>query len=180
MAKARSLKDLFMDQLKDLYSAENQIIKAVPKMAKQASTPELQQAFQQHLEVSQRQKERLDQIFQQMGTTAGRKKCKGMEGLLAEGTEMMQELDGKSALMDAGLIAAAQKVEHYEIASYGTARTYANLLGNNEAANLLNQTLQEEGDTDHRLTQLAESGINMQAEMQGTSTRTRSHGNGHS
>ncbi len=163
MAKAKSLQDLYVDQLKDLYSAENQIIKALPKMAKQASTPELQQAFQQHEEVSKQQKDRLDQIFEKMGVSSGRKKCRGMEGIIAEGDELMTELSGNPDLLDAGLIAAAQKVEHYEIASYGTARTYANLLGDKDAAMLLEQTLLEEGETDHRLTGLAESGINRQA-----------------
>ena len=156
------LQELFVDQLKDLYSAENQIIKALPKMAKNASNPELRAAFEAHLEETRMQVERLDQIAEEMGLrTLKGKKCAGMEGLLEEGKEVMQEFDDD--VLDAGMIGAAQKVEHYEIAAYGTARTHANMLGLKKVARLLQQTLDEEGRTDKKLTQLAESVVNLEA-----------------
>jgi ferritin-like metal-binding protein YciE len=156
------LEELLIDELKDLYSAENQIVKALPKMAKAASSPELKRAFERHLEETRRQVERLDQIGEQLETKMTGKKCKGMEGLIEEGKELMAEDLDENAL-DAGLIGAAQKVEHYEIAAYGTARTHAELLGYNKVARLLQQTLNEEGNTDKKLTQLAESIINVEA-----------------
>jgi len=156
------LQELLVDQLKDLYSAENQIIKALPKMAKNASNPELRAAFEAHLEETRMQVERLDQIAEEMGIrTLKGKKCAGMEGLLEEGKEIMQEFD--EDVLDAGMIGAAQKVEHYEIAAYGTARTHANMLGLKKVARLLQQTLDEEGKTDKKLTQLAESVVNLEA-----------------
>jgi ferritin-like metal-binding protein YciE len=157
------LEDLLQDELKDLYSAENQIIKALPKMAKAASAPELRRAFERHLEETRRHVERLDQIGEalEMNKMTG-KKCKGMEGLIEEGKEVMQE-DLDENAMDAGLIGAAQKVEHYEIAAYGTARAHAELLGYNKVARLLQQTLDEEGNTDKKLTALAQSVINVEA-----------------
>ena len=156
------LQELLVDQLKDLYSAENQIIKALPKMAKNASNPELRAAFEAHLEETRMQVERLDQIAEEMGIrTLKGKKCAGMEGLLEEGKEVMQEFDDD--VLDAGMIGAAQKVEHYEIAAYGTARTHANMLGLKKVARLLQQTLDEEGKTDKKLTQLAESVVNLEA-----------------
>jgi len=158
-----SLQDLFVDQLKDLYNAENQLIKALPKMAKAASNPELQQAFTTHLEETRQHAERIEQVLDKMGEKAKGKKCKAMEGLLEEGKEMMDE-DAEPEVMDAGLIAAAQRVEHYEIAGYGCVRTYAKLLGNEQAAKLLQQTLDEEGNTDKKLTDLAESVINLEAQ----------------
>jgi ferritin-like metal-binding protein YciE len=157
-----TLQDLYIDELRDLLSCESQIIKALPKMAKAASSPQLQQAFQRHLEESQQHLERLNQIFETMGEKARAKKCKGVEGIIEEGKEMMEETETEEA-RDAALIAAAQKVEHYEIASYGTVRTYAKLLGDDNAARLLQQTLDEEGNTDKKLTQLAQSGINVEA-----------------
>jgi ferritin-like metal-binding protein YciE len=155
------LEELLQDELKDLYSAENQIIKALPRMIKAAQTPELKRAFERHLEETRRQVDRLDQIGEELEMRMTGKKCKGMEGLIAEGKEMMGELDEEN--MDAGLIGAAQKVEHYEIAAYGTARTHAELLGLRRVAKLLQQTLDEEGATDKKLTQLAESVANVEA-----------------
>jgi ferritin-like metal-binding protein YciE len=157
-----SLKKLYVDELKDLYSAEKQILQALPKMAKKASNTKLRQAFEEHLEVTRMQVERLDRIFELLGKSPRGKKCKGMEGLLEEGKEMMQE-DMDDDVMDAALIAAAQRVEHYEIAGYGTVRTYAQLLGEKEHVKLLQQTLDEEGNTDKKLTLLAESEINVEA-----------------
>ena len=163
MAEAKNpLEELLQDELKDLYSAENQIIKALPKMAKAASSPELRRAFERHLEETRRQVERLDQIGEELEMKMTGKKCKGMEGLIAEGKELIEEDLDEDAL-DAGLIGAAQKVEHYEIAAYGTARTHAEMLGYRRVAKLLQQTLNEEGATDKKLTQLAESVINYEA-----------------
>jgi ferritin-like metal-binding protein YciE len=156
------LDELLVDELRDLYSAENQIIKALPKMAKAASSPELRRAFERHLEETRRQVERLDQIGEELDVKMTGKKCKGMEGLIAEGRELMEEDLDEDAL-DAGLIGAAQKVEHYEIAAYGTARTHAEMLGYRKIARLLQQTLNEEGATDKKLTQLAESVVNYEA-----------------
>jgi ferritin-like metal-binding protein YciE len=152
--KVKTFNDLFVEQLKDVYSAEKQLLQALPKMAKAASSMEVQRAFEKHLEMTERQKGRLDQIFERIGATPGRMKCKGMEGLIAEGEELIKSGE-KSQVMDAGLIASAQKVEHYEMATYGTLRTFANMLGEKEVANLLQQTLNEEGETDHMLTRLA-------------------------
>jgi ferritin-like metal-binding protein YciE len=162
MAQENPLQELLVDELKDIYSAENQIIKALPKMAKAASSPELKRAFERHLEETKRQVERLDQIGEALDIKMTGKKCKGMEGLIEEGKEIMSE-DLEDDTLDAGLIGAAQKVEHYEIAAYGTARAHANLLGLNKSARLLQQTLDEEGNTDKKLTQLAESIINVEA-----------------
>jgi ferritin-like metal-binding protein YciE len=156
------LEELLVDELKDLYSAENQIIKALPRMAKAATSPELRRAFERHLEETRRQVERLDQIGEELEMKMTGKKCKGMEGLIAEGKELLEEDLDEDAL-DAGLIGAAQKVEHYEIAAYGTARTHAEMLGFRKVAKLLQQTLNEEGATDKKLTQLAENVINYEA-----------------
>jgi ferritin-like metal-binding protein YciE len=153
---------LLIDELKDLYSAENQIVKALPKMAKAASSPELRRAFERHLEETKRQVERLDQIGEALEVKMTGKKCKGMEGLIEEGKEIMSEDLDENAI-DAGLIGAAQKVEHYEIAAYGTARNHASLLGYSKVARLLQQTLNEEGSTDKKLTELADSIINVEA-----------------
>ena len=160
--KLDSLQKLYVEELKDLYSAETQILKALPKMAKAASSPELQGAFQEHLEQTKVQVERLEQIFEALGKSPKGKTCKAMEGLVEEGSDLMKE-DADPAVLDAGLIAAAQRVEHYEIAGYGTVRTYAQLLQDDEAARLLQETLDEEGATDKKLTQLAESLINVEA-----------------
>jgi len=156
------LEELLVDELKDIYSAESQIVKALPKMAKGASSPELKRAFERHLEETRRQIERLDQIGQTLEIKLTGKKCKGMEGLIDEGKEILEgDLDGNAA--DAGLIGAAQKIQHYEIAAYGTARTHATVLGYNKIARLLQQTLNEETMTDKKLTQLAESIVNLEA-----------------
>jgi ferritin-like metal-binding protein YciE len=157
-----SLRKLYVEELKDLYSAEKQLIQALPRMAKKAQNAQLKQAFQQHLEITQAQLERLDRVFEGLEKSPRGKKCKAMEGLIEEGKEMMQE-DMEPEVMDAALIAAAQRIEHYEIAGYGTVRTYANLLGEKDAAKLLQQTLDEEGQADKILTQLAESSINVEA-----------------
>jgi ferritin-like metal-binding protein YciE len=156
------LEELLVDELKDLYSAEKQIVAALPKMAKAASSPDLRRAFERHLEETRRQVERLEQIGEDLEVRLTGKKCKGMEGLIDEGKELLEEDLDENAL-DAGLIGAAQKVEHYEIAAYGTARTHANLLGYKKAAKLLQQTLDEEGATDKKLTALADSLINVEA-----------------
>jgi ferritin-like metal-binding protein YciE len=161
-----SLNELFVEQLRDLYDAENQLIKALPKMAEGANSDELRQGFEEHLEQTKGHAQRIEQIFQQLGEKVKGKKCKGMEGLIKEGNETLEEDIADENVQDAAIIAAAQRVEHYEIAGYGTARTFANLLGEDEAASLLEQTLEEEKETDAKLTQLAE-GINVAAEHEG-------------
>ena len=155
------LRELYIEELKDLYNAENQLVKALPKMAKAASSDELRQGFEEHLEQTKGHVQRLEQIFQALGENPKGKKCKGMEGLLEEGSEVMQE-DFEGALMDAAIIGAAQRVEHYEIAAYGTICAFAEELGESEQNSLLNQTLQEEKEADQKLTQLAQQ-INAQA-----------------
>ncbi len=161
----RTLQDLYVDELKDLYSAEQQIIKALPKMAKAASNPELKNAFNRHLDQTMEQVRRLDQIFGELGKNPRGRKCIGMAGLIEEGQEVLKE-KADPAVKDAGLISAAQRVEHYEMAGYGTVRTFAQMLGYDDAAEALQQTLDEEGDTDHKLTQLAENIINPEAESE--------------
>ena len=161
--KLNDLRDLYLEQLQDLYSAETQLVKALPKMAKAASNSELKQAFQSHLAETERQVQRLDQIFQGLGEKPGGHTCKAMEGLIKEGDEMLK-MKGDPAAIDAGLIAAAQRVEHYEIAGYGCVRTYANQLGEQRGAKLLQQTLDEEGNADKLLTRIAEQVINIEAE----------------
>lgn len=162
-SKMHTLEDLYVDLLKDLYSAEKQLIKALPKMAKNASSTDLQRAFQEHLKQTERQVDRIDRIFVEMGGSPRGKKCVGMEGLVEEGNEIMKE-DAEPEVMDAGLIAAAQKVEHYEIAGYGTARAWAQRLGYDKAARLLQETLDEESMANEKLTQIAESHVNMEAQ----------------
>ena len=157
----KSLEDLLLHELKDIYDAEHQITEALPKMREAASSNELKQAFDEHLKVTQQQIKRLEQVFEQMGEKPKRETCKGMKGLIAEGQSVMEEGD-KGNTLDAALIASAQKVEHYEIASYGSVRTYANMLGQRDAAQLLQQTLDEESMTDEKLTGLAER-LNRQA-----------------
>jgi ferritin-like metal-binding protein YciE len=157
-----SLEKLFVHELKDLYSAEQQILEALPKMADKASHPELRQAFERHRDQTEQQVKRLEQIFDSLEFQPGGHKCKGMEGLIEEGEEVMKDAENDE-VRDAGMIAAAQRVEHYEIAAYGTARTYARMLGRADAAQLLQQTLDEEGETDKKLTQLAESRVNPDA-----------------
>jgi ferritin-like metal-binding protein YciE len=163
MAEATNpLHELLVEELRDLYSAENQIIKALPRMAKAASTTELKRAFERHLEETRNQVTRLDEIGKALAAKMTGKKCTGMEGLIEEGKEIIEE-DFEGEAMDAGLIGAAQKVEHYEIAAYGTARAHAERLGLTKVAKLLQQTLDEEGNADKKLTQLAESLINEMA-----------------
>lgn len=164
--KMESLDELLAEELKDIYSAEKQLLKALPKMAKKASSPDLKMALQEHLEVTKRQVERLEEVFESLGKPAKAKTCKAMQGLVEEATEIMEE-DASDAVLDAGIIAAAQKVEHYEIASYGTVRTWARLCGQDEAAQLLQETLDEEAEADGRLTELAESFVNPEAEAGG-------------
>jgi ferritin-like metal-binding protein YciE len=159
-----SLQALYVNNLKDLYSAEKQLLKALPKMAKAASHEELAANFTEHARVTERQVERLERIFADLGESPRGKKCIGMEGLIDEAQELLQERPEPDVL-DAGLIAKAQHVEHYEIAGYGTVRTYAEQLGLGKHAELLQQTLDEEGEADKRLTALAESSINLEAEM---------------
>src|SRR3954468_4520673 len=159
-----TLKDLYIDEIKDLYSAEKQLIKALPKMAKAANDQQLQQAFRTHLKQTAEHAARLEQICEELGVSPRGKKCVGMEGLIEEGSDLIKERPDPEVL-DAGLISAAQHVEHYEIAGYGTVRTYARQLGFETQAELLQQTLDEEGQTDHLLTELAESGINVEAEV---------------
>lgn len=157
-----TLHDLYVDELKDLYNAENQILKALPKMAKAASAPKLAAAFNDHLAETKVHIERLETIFKQLDSSPKGKKCKAMEGLLAEGQDLMAQ-DVDPSVLNAALIAAAQRVEHYEMAGYGCVRTYARLLGEEQAADLLQETLDEEGATDKKLTELAETVINEEA-----------------
>ena len=158
-----SLRDLYVEELKDVLNAEKQILKALPKMARAASHDELRSAFEDHISVTEGQVRRLETIFDDLGKPARGKKCVGMEGLIAEGQEMMEE-DMEEDVLDAALISAAQRVEHYEIAAYGTLRTYARQLGYDNHAELLQQTLDEEGEADKLLTQIAESRVNLDAE----------------
>src|SRR6188474_3520405 len=162
-SKLRTLDDLYTDMLKDLYSAEKQLVKALPKMAKNAQSPDLQKAFQEHLKQTEGHVERIERIFSDMDGSPRGKKCVGMEGLIEEGNELLQE-DAEPDVLDAGLIAAAQKVEHYEIAGYGTARAWAQRLGYNDHVRILQETLDEEALANEKLTELAESFINMEAQ----------------
>jgi ferritin-like metal-binding protein YciE len=155
------LKHLYVEELKDLYSAETQLLKALPKMAKAATSEDLRTGFEEHREQTKGHVSRLEEIFNALGESPKGKKCKGMEGLIKEGGEMIAE-DPAPEELDAGLISAAQRVEHYEIAGYGCVSTYAKLLGEDEAASLLRETLEEEKKTDAKLTELAES-INLEA-----------------
>jgi ferritin-like metal-binding protein YciE len=172
--KAESLQDLYLEQLKDLYDAENQLIKALPKMAKAASSAELRNAFEKHLEKTKEHAQRIETIFEGMGEKAKGQKCKAMEGLVKEGSEVIEE-DMADGVKDAALIAAAQRVEHYEMAGYGCVRTYANLLGDSEAANLLEQTLQDEKEADELLGGLAEQiNVSIPQERNGNAKRSAS------
>jgi ferritin-like metal-binding protein YciE len=161
----RNFEDLFIDELKDIYDAERRITKALPKMIRNASSPELSSALEEHLQVTEEQIGRLDRIFEEMGKSPGRKTCDGMVGLLEEGQKIMEEA-GPEHLTDAGIIAAAQKVEHYEIATYGTLRDWAKLLGRDEVARMLQETLDEEGEADKKLTKIAQS-LNVEAAEEG-------------
>src|ERR1700680_1747809 len=155
------LRELYIDELRDLYDAENQLIKALPEMAKSATSDQLRAGFEQHLEQTRTHAQRLEQIFNELGEKAKGKKCKGMQGLVSEGKDIMGE-DFEGDVMDAALISAAQRVEHYEIAAYGTVRTFAEVLGDTQAASLLAQTLEEEKETDKKLTDLSRN-INFEA-----------------
>jgi ferritin-like metal-binding protein YciE len=161
--KLESLRELFIEELQDLYSAENQIIDALPDMIEKTSSPDLKTGFTNHLEQTRQHVARLDRIFDQLGDDVDRddKTCKGMQGILKDGKELLKS-DSEPEVLDAGMIAAAQRVEHYEIAGYGTVRTYAQLLGRNEWVQMLEQTLQEEKDTDVKLSQLSNR-INVEA-----------------
>ena len=159
-----ALHELFLEELADIHSAEQQLTKALPKMAKAAESEELRRAFEEHLEQTEEQISRLDQVFESLGEKMKRKTCKAMQGLIEEGTEVMQEHKGNPAI-DAALIAAAQKVEHYEIATYGTLCTWADQMGHQDALDLLKQTIEEEETTDERLTEFAETIANERAEQ---------------
>ena len=160
--KLETLRDLYIDQLKDLYSAENQLVEALPKMAKAATSAQLRMAFEHHLEQTKNHVKRIEQVFQNLNGRPTGKTCKAMQGLVAEGSEAIKE-DGPAEVKDAALIAAAQRVEHYEMAGYGTVRTFAQQLGETQAVTLLQQTLNEEGEADKKLTQIAESTVNVRA-----------------
>ncbi len=158
-----SLRELWIEEMRDLYNAENQLLKALPKMAKKASSPQLTKAFESHLGETKTHVDRLEQIFDALGTKPTGKVCKAMKGLVEEGSEMIKE-KGAASVIDAGLIAAAQRVEHYEMAGYGVCRTFAGILGEDEAEDLLQETLDEEGAADEKLTEIAESTVNDEAE----------------
>ncbi|MGH9716654.1 MAG: ferritin-like domain-containing protein [Candidatus Acidiferrales bacterium] len=154
MAETNGLRDVYIEQLRDLYDAEHRLIKALPKMAKAADSPELRSGFEEHLEQTKGHAERLEQIFQSMGEPAKAKKCKGIEGIIDEASDVLDE-DFAGAVMDAAIIASAQRVEHYEMAGYGSARSFAEQLGETKAASLLQQTLNEEKETDAKLTKMS-------------------------
>ncbi len=166
------LRELYVNELKDLYSAENQLVKALPKMAKAATAPELQEGFEKHLKQTQGHVQRLEKIFQALGESPKGKKCKGMEGLIEEGSEAMEE-HYEGSVMDAALIGTAQRVEHYEIAGYGAVRSMAETLGEDDHVSLLEQTLEEEKETDEKLTELAGQ-INTKANEIAEKTNQRS------
>ena len=160
--KLDTLKKLYVSELRDLYNAENQLLKALPKMAKAASSEELKDGFEKHLEQTKGHVERLEQIFEGLDEKPKGKTCKAMKGLIEEGSEILKE-DGEESVLDAGIIVAAQKVEHYEMAGYGSVRTFAQLLGQNKAAELLQTTLDEESETNEILNKLAEGVVNPEA-----------------
>ena len=160
-----TLKELYVNELRDLYNAENQLIKALPKMAKGASSDELKEAFEKHLEQTKGHVQRLEQVFEELGEKTKGKTCQAMKGLIEEGSEIL-EADGEDSVLDAAIIVAAQKVEHYEIASYGSVRTFAQLLGQDKSAELLQQTLDEESKANELLNKLAEDIVNPEALME--------------
>jgi ferritin-like metal-binding protein YciE len=160
--KLDTLQKLYTDELRDLYNAENQLLKALPKMAKAASSGDLKGAFEKHLEQTKGHVKRLEQVFEELDEKPKGKTCRAMKGLIEEGSEILEK-DGEESVLDAGIIVAAQKVEHYEIAGYGSARTFAHLLGQDKAAELLQATLDEESETNELLNRLAESVINPEA-----------------
>src|SRR5438105_3357929 len=156
------LKDLLVEELKDLYSAEKQILSARSKVSKSIQNEQLREAFEKHMQETEQQKARLEEILENMGASTRGKKCRGMEGLIEENKELLEE-DVEPEVLDAGLIVGLQKIEHYEIAGYGSAVTFAKLLGDEESARLLAQTLDEEERTDKKLSEIAESSINLEA-----------------
>ncbi len=164
--KEQTMQDLYVDQLRDLYDAERQIIKALPKMIRAASSEELKQALEEHLEVTKQQEERIAQIFENRGEKVKAQKCKGMEGVLKEGAELLEK-GWEGAVLDAAIISAAQRVEHYEMAGYGCASEYAELLGDEDAGELLEKTLSEEKEANEKLTELSET-INQNALGEGS------------
>jgi ferritin-like metal-binding protein YciE len=164
MVALNDLQDLLVDQLRDLYDAESRLTKALPKMAKAATRPELKQAFEKHLDQTEEHVSRLEQVFDLLGARAKAKTCYAMKGLVEEGSEAIKE-DATDSVRDAALIAAAQRVEHYEIAGYGTVRSFAESLGHREVASILQQTLREESDTDKLLTKIATTCVNELAEQ---------------
>jgi ferritin-like metal-binding protein YciE len=163
--KVDTLQKLYTEELRDLYNAETQLLKALPKMAKGASSQELKDAFEKHLEQTKTHVERLEEVFEQLGEKPRGKTCRAMKGLIEEGSEILEK-DGDESVLDAGIIVAAQKVEHYEIAGYGSVRTFAHLLGQNDAAELLQTTLDEESETNEILNKLAETVVNPEALME--------------
>ena len=160
---AENLQELFVEELRDVYDAEKQLTKALPKMAKAVESDELRTAFEEHLEITRMQVNRLEEVFKSLGLAARGKPCEGMKGLIEEGSSHIEELEGST--LDAALIGAAQKVEHYEIAAYGTLATWAELLGHQDAKDLLGQTLEEEKEADEKLTGIAGQ-INPEAETE--------------
>jgi ferritin-like metal-binding protein YciE len=168
-----TLEKLYINELRDLYSAENQLLKALPKMAKGASSAELKEAFENHLAETETHVERLEQIFKDLEENPKGKTCHGMKGLIEEGSEILEE-EGEESVLDAGIIVAAQKVEHYEMAGYGSVRAFAQLLGHEEAAQLLQTTLDEESKANELLNQLAETTVNAEAVMNNGMTESRS------
>ena len=183
MAKVETMNELFLDEIRDLYDAEKQLTKALPKMAKAATSTQLRSAFEEHLTQTESHVNRLEQIFESFGQKSSGKTCAAMKGLIKEGEDIASDTE-ETSVRDAGLIMAAQKVEHYEISGYGSARTHAQMLGNQQAVRLLEQTLREEKETDQRLTQIAEGMVNQDALSQGGSegapSRTRTAGGGSS
>ena len=165
--KIDTLETLFVEELKDIYDAEKRLVKAIPKMAKAASSEELKQALQEHLEVTKGHVARLEEVFESVGVAAKAKTCPGMKGLIEEGEEVIGE-DAEENMMDAAIIGAAQRVEHYEIAAYGTVRTFAEKLGNDQAVELLQQTLDEEKEADEKLSQISEQLLQNMGEMEGS------------
>ena len=172
---AENLQELFVEEVRDIYDAEKQLVKALPKMAKAADSVELRSAFEDHLEITRAHVGRLEEVFKSLGMAARGKTCEGMKGLIEEGQEAMDELEG--TVLDAALIASAQKVEHYEIATYGTLATFAEVLGLDDAKDLLGQTLDEEKEADEKLTQIA-SQINPEAEMGEEGEQAQGEGEG--
>jgi ferritin-like metal-binding protein YciE len=163
--KLDTLKTLYLNELRDLYNAEHQLVKALPKMAKGATSEELQDALEKHLEQTKTHVERLEEVFEELGEKPKGKTCKAMKGLIDEGSEILKE-DGEESVIDAGIIVAAQKVEHYEIAGYGSVRTFAQLLGKDRSAELLQTTLDEESEANELLNNLAEDIVNPEALME--------------